>query len=154
MFQLFVQHESKWPSEQKYSNTNHLESMKVYENVLKQEKKTFSSFFWESLRILPRYALKALIFLEEGLYQVKNSNTMYVLFCTWCSTKWKNWFRIKGAHLAALPKKASRTMQTDDERWKDLPVRPNCNPHYPSPHISGYIGIRYTAQRIRNPTND
>lgn len=59
--------------------------MTVYENVLKQQRKTFSPFFWESLRILPRYALKALIFLEEGLYQVKNSNTMYV-FCTWCST--------------------------------------------------------------------
>ena len=45
MFQLFVQHESKWPSEQKYSNTNHLEPMKVYENVLKQQRKSFSPIF-------------------------------------------------------------------------------------------------------------
>lgn len=58
--------------------------MEVYENVLKQERKTFSLFLCESLRISPRYALKALIFLEEGLYQVNNSNTMYV-FCTWYS---------------------------------------------------------------------
>lgn len=112
-------------------------SMKTFWN---RKEWPFPLFFWGSLRILPRYDLKALILLEE---EVKNSNTMYV-FCTWCSTKWKNWFRIKGAHLAPLPKKASRTVQTDNESWKDLPVRPNSNPHYPLP-LAPYIRI------YRNP---
>ena len=121
------------------SNINHLEPLKVYENVLKQKRMTFPPIF---LGITAHFTmvLKALILLEE---EVKNSNTMYV-FCTWCSTKWKNWFRIKGAHLAALPKKASRTVQTDNESWKDLPVRPNSDPHYPLP-LAPYIRI------YRNP---
>ena len=28
-------------------------------------------------------------------------------------------------------------MQIDDESWKDLPVRPNSDPHYPLPLSSG-----------------
>ena len=35
-------------------------------------------------------------------------------------------------------------MQTDDESWKELPVRPNSDPHYPLP-LAPYIRI------YRNP---
>ena len=102
----------------------------------------FPLFFWGSLRILPRYDLKALILLEE---EVKNSNTMYV-FCTLngktdLELKVPIWQHYLRKHHARC-----KQIMRAEKIFPCVRILTLITP-YPSPHISGYIGIR-------NPTNN
>lgn len=144
--------------------------MKVYENVLKHQRKTFSLFFWGSLRILPRYDLKALILLEKDCIKSKPARQCKC-FARDAVLNGKTVLKLKAPIWQPYPRKhcaQCKQMMRAEKIFPCVRILTLITP-YPSPHTSGYIGIRipqsvkillvhfgirYTAQQIRNPTNN
>ena len=117
--------------------------MKVYENVLKHQRKTFSLFFWGSLRISPRYDLKAPILLEKDCIKSKTARQCKC-FARGAVLNGKTDLKLKVPIWQPYPRKhctRCKQMMRAEKIYPCVRILTLVTP-YPSPHTFGYIGIR------------